>query len=108
VSGTLSPLSQDIRLVQRVAELEEAIHALRSNQVLKISYGSSPKNIVIDGSGTLPVITVGGTNGIILTVDTNGMGIITMGNITMKGDGTIIVSDGTYNRVLIGKQVGGF
>ena len=55
-------------------------------------------------------------NGMTLTVDTNGNGKITlsgnasivMGNMTLTGDGTLTVNDGTNGRVLIGKQTGGF
>ena len=57
---------------------------MRSNQVQKISYG----NITIDGTGA--------------------HGVITVGNITIADTGTITVSDGVNDRVIIGFQSGGF
>jgi hypothetical protein len=117
MSGTLSDNSPDLQLVKRIADVEEAVESLRANQVQKITYG----DITIDGTGPQGVISIG--NGLTLTVDAAGNGIIKIGNITISGkgvgkisignlsingDGSIIVNDGTNDRVLIGMQVGGF
>lgn len=102
MASSLASRRQHTKIVQRIAELEQTIFEMRSNQVNKITYG----NIVIDGTGAQGVITIG--NGITITVDSNGNGLITVGNITISGTGTITVTDGTNKRVLIGYESGGF
>jgi len=99
---TLVTSKQDNKLIARIAELEKIVQGMRANQVQKISYG----NITIDGTGAQGVITVG--TGITITVDNNGVGLITVGNISISGTGTITVTDGTNNRILIGYQQSGF
>jgi len=53
ISRTLSERSQDVKLIQRVAELEQIVLELRSNQAAKLSFG----NIVLDGTGATGTLT---------------------------------------------------
>jgi len=104
LASTLVARRQDFKLVERVAHLEEIIQGLRANQNAKISFG----NITLDGTGTTGIITVGNSGSIIV----GSSGSIIIGNITISSDssghGSIVISDGTNNRVLMGYQAGGF
>ena len=62
---------------------------MRTNQTLKQIWG----NITIDGTGPTATIKIGNT----IIITDNG-----------SNNGTILISDGTNNRVLIGYQLNGF
>lgn len=89
MAGTLSEIDKSFKFVERLSHLEEVVQGLRTNQVKKIRFG----NITLDGTGAQGTITIG--NRITITVDS-------------LGNGVILVSDGTNDRILIGYQSGGF
>ena len=89
IASTLIARRQDNKLIERVASLEEQISSLRTNQTLKQIWG----NITIDGTGSQATIKIGNT----ITITDNG-----------SNNGTILISDGINNRVLIGYQLNGF
>ena len=47
MAGTLADREQNIKVIQRIAELEEIVQQMRSNQILKATFG----DIIIDGTG---------------------------------------------------------
>ena len=89
MSLTLVERDQQNKLIERIASLEAQVQALRANQNQKIQFG----NITIDGSGTQGTITIGST----ITI-----------TATTANQGTILVSDGVNNRILIGYGSGLF
>ena len=84
MSDTTIERRKDALIVYRIAQIEQDLEALKTNQAKKLNWG----NIVADA--------------------TVGNGKITVGNITIDGDGFITVSDGTNNRILLGFQASGF
>jgi hypothetical protein len=89
MASTLIQRRQDNKLVERIASLEEQVQSLRTNQTLKQIWG----NITIDGTGSQATIKIGN----VITITDNG-----------SNNGTILINDGTNNRVLIGYGAGLF
>ena len=83
MAGSLADIKTENKLIEKIATMERDLAEMRSNQVRKIAFGS----ILIDGTGSQGVITIG--TGITITTNSS-------------GQGQILINDGTTNRIIIG------
>lgn len=69
MAGTLVRKRKSFRLIDRIAELEQIVQGVRSNQVQKLILANT---LIIDGTGSTGRITFLDSNGVYLQARTGG------------------------------------